>query len=49
MKRVASLILLASMPVLAQQPKFEIADVRVDTATRGVFSRNIGGVIRDGK
>jgi uncharacterized protein (TIGR03435 family) len=49
MQRIASLTALAIMPVLAQQPKFEIADVRVDTATRGVFSQNAGGVIRDGK
>jgi hypothetical protein len=34
MQRIASLTLLAITPVLAQQPKFDIADVRVDTSSR---------------
>jgi uncharacterized protein (TIGR03435 family) len=48
MKLIASLTLLAMMPALAQQPKFEIADVHTTSTARG-FVQNFGGVLRDGK
>jgi uncharacterized protein (TIGR03435 family) len=48
MKKIAMFSLLAVMPALAQQPKFDIADVHVSTTARG-FAQNFGGVIRDGR
>ena len=45
--RVALLSLLTIVPALAQQPKFEMADVHVSTTARG-FAQNFGGVLRDG-
>jgi uncharacterized protein (TIGR03435 family) len=48
MKTLASLALLAAVPILAEQPKFEIADVHLSTTARG-FVQNFGGVLRDGK
>jgi len=36
------------MPVLAQQPKFEIADVHASITARR-FAMKLGGVLRDGK
>src|SRR5579863_10532701 len=48
MKQLAALGLLAMMPVLAQQPKFDIADVHV-SATPRWFAQNNGGSIREGR
>lgn len=48
MKKFASLSLLAIATALAQQPKFEIADVHASTTKRG-YVQNFGGVLRDGK
>ena len=48
MKRIASLSLLAILPALAQQPKFDVADVHASTTWRG-FVQNFGGVVRDGR
>lgn len=48
MKTIATFSLLTIMPALAQQPKFDIADVHVSTTARG-FAQNFGGVIRDGR
>jgi uncharacterized protein (TIGR03435 family) len=48
MKRITWLTLLAMLPVLAQQPKFEIADVHASTTARG-FVQNFGGILSDGK
>jgi uncharacterized protein (TIGR03435 family) len=48
MKKMASLSLLAIAAALAQQPKFEIADVHASTTKRG-YVQNFGGVLRDGK
>src|SRR5258707_2430424 len=40
--------LLTIMAALAQQPKFEIADVHVSATARG-FAQNFGGVLRSGR
>jgi uncharacterized protein (TIGR03435 family) len=48
MKKIAALSLLAIVPALAQQPKFDLADVHASTTARG-FAQNFGGVIRDGR
>src|SRR4051812_21430781 len=52
MKRIASLsslaILLSNLPAVAQQPKFELADVHV-SKTAFWFAQNTGGVIREGR
>jgi uncharacterized protein (TIGR03435 family) len=48
MKKIASLSLLTIMPALAQQPKFDIADVHVSATAHG-FAQNFGGVIRAGR
>lgn len=48
MKKIAALSLLAIATALAQQPKFEIADVHASTTKRG-YVQNFGGVLRDGK
>ncbi len=48
MKRIPSLALLAIMPIFAQQPKFEIADVHPSTTARR-YAMNLGGVLRDGR
>ena len=50
MTKIAALSLLAPlamMPALAQQPKFELADVHV-SATPRWFAQNNGGLLRDG-
>ncbi len=47
MKKIALLGLLAVMPSLAQQPKFDLADVHV-SPTAYWFAQNRGGSIRDG-
>src|SRR5580693_9039016 len=49
MNRTALLVLLAVVPAFAQQqqPRFEIADVRVSPTARG-FGQNFGGVLREG-
>ena len=46
--RPALLSLLTIMAALAQQPKFDIADVHVSTTARG-FAQNFGGVLRGGR
>ncbi len=46
--RVTLLGLLAIAPALAQEPKFEIADVHVSATARG-FAQNFGGVLRAGR
>lgn len=46
--RAALLALLAIAPALAQQAKFEIADVHVSPTARG-FAQNFGGVLRGGR
>jgi uncharacterized protein (TIGR03435 family) len=48
MKRLALLSLLSIVPALAQQPKFEIADVHISTTAHG-FAQNFGGVLRNGR
>jgi uncharacterized protein (TIGR03435 family) len=48
MKKLAALSLVAIVTALAQQPKFEMADVHVSTTARG-FAQNFGGVLRAGK
>src|SRR5579863_9358954 len=40
--------LLAIVPALAQQAKFEIADVHVSPTAR-TFAQNFGGVLREGR
>ena len=42
------LSLLAIAPALAQQAKFEIADVHVSPTAR-TFAQNFGGVLRSGR
>jgi uncharacterized protein (TIGR03435 family) len=42
------LSLLSVIPALAQEPKFEAADVRVSPTAR-TFAQNFGGVLREGK
>ena len=46
-KNVAWLWLLPLIPALAQQPKFEIADVHPSTTLRS-YVQSFGGVVRDG-
>jgi uncharacterized protein (TIGR03435 family) len=48
MKKLAWLSLLIAVPALAQQPKFDLADVHVSTTAIG-FVQNFGGVLRNGK
>lgn len=48
MKKIALLSLLTITAALAQQPKFELADVHVSPTARG-FAQNFGGVLRAGK
>ena len=48
MKKIALFSSLAMLPALAQQPKFDLADVHVSPTARG-FAQNFGGVIRDGR
>jgi len=48
MHRTALLSFLAVVPALAQQPRFELADVHVSPTTKG-FAQNFGGVLREGK
>ena len=48
MKKITLLSLLSLMPVVAQQPKFDVADVHVSPTARN-FAQNFGGVIRDGR
>jgi uncharacterized protein (TIGR03435 family) len=48
MKTIALLSLLAIATALAQQPKFEIADVHASATKRG-YSQNFGPEVRDGK
>jgi uncharacterized protein (TIGR03435 family) len=48
MTKIAPLSLLVWMPILAQQPKFDVADVHV-SATPRWFAQNNGGSIRDGR
>jgi hypothetical protein len=48
MKKIALFSLLTITPALAQQAKFEIADVHVSTTAHG-FAQKFGGVLRDGK
>jgi uncharacterized protein (TIGR03435 family) len=45
---VALLSVLPAVTALAQQPKFEIADVHVSATAHG-FAQNFGGVLRDGR
>ena len=47
-RKIALLSLLTSVAALAQQPKFEIADVHVSTTSQG-FAQNFGGVLRAGR
>ncbi|HLK67866.1 MAG TPA: TIGR03435 family protein [Bryobacteraceae bacterium] len=46
--RLALLSLLTTMPVLTQEPKFEIADVHASTTAHS-FAQNFGGVLRNGR
>jgi hypothetical protein len=46
MKKILLLSVLAIVPALAQQPKFDLADVHISTAYW--FAQNSGGLIRDG-
>src|SRR5215475_14356849 len=48
MKKVTLLTWLVAIPALAQQLKFEIADVHTSPTARG-FAQNFGGVLRAGK
>jgi uncharacterized protein (TIGR03435 family) len=48
MKKIVLLSLLAIMPALPQQPKFELADVHVSATAHG-FAQNFGGVLRNGR
>src|SRR6185312_3146673 len=48
MKKIASLGLLIGVAATAQQPDFEMADVRV-SPTAPTFAQNFGGVLRNGK
>ena len=45
---VAVVALAAIVPVFAQQPKFELADVHVSPTARS-FAQNFGGVLREGR
>src|SRR5579871_5028451 len=46
--KLASMFALAITPVLAQQSKFDVADVHVSPTAHG-FAQNFGGVLRDGR
>lgn len=46
--RAALLALLTILPTLAQQTKFDIADVHASTTARN-FAQNFGGVLREGR
>jgi uncharacterized protein (TIGR03435 family) len=48
MKKIALLSLLATVAALADQPKFEAADVHASATSRG-FVQNFGGVLRAGR
>ena len=48
MKKIALFSLFAVVPIFAQQPKFELADVHVSSTARG-FAQNFGGVLRGGR
>jgi uncharacterized protein (TIGR03435 family) len=48
MKKIALLNLLISTAALAQQPKFDMADVHVSPTTQ-TFAQNFGGVLRGGR
>jgi uncharacterized protein (TIGR03435 family) len=47
-KKIAILSLLMTVAALAQQPKFDMADVHVSATSHG-FAQNFGGVLRDGR
>lgn len=47
MKRLSLLALLCLAPGIAQQPKFEVADVHPSATAKG-FAQNFGGVVREG-
>ncbi len=47
MKTIALLALSLVIPAVAEQPKFELADVHVSKTSRA-FAQNFGGVLRDG-
>lgn len=46
--KIIALLTLLVMPALAQQPKFEMADVHVSATARGSV-QSFGGVLRDGR
>ena len=46
--RAALFLLLTIVLALAQEPKFEIADVHISPTAR-TFAQNFGGVLRDGR
>src|ERR1051325_9577692 len=48
MKKTALFSLFAATLALAQQPKFDLADVHVSPTARG-FAQNFGGVLRAGR
>ena len=48
MKKIAAFSFLVLVPAIAQQPKFEMADVHVSPTARG-FAQNFGGVLRAGR
>jgi uncharacterized protein (TIGR03435 family) len=48
MKKIVLVGLLAVISALAQEPKFEMADVHISATSHG-FAQNFGGVLRGGK
>ena len=48
MKTITLLSVLITMPVLAQEPKFDLANVHISSTARG-FVQNFGGVLRNGR
>jgi uncharacterized protein (TIGR03435 family) len=48
MRNLVIVILAALIPAVAQEPKFEAAEVRVSPTAR-TFAQNFGGVLREGK
>jgi len=48
MKRIALFSLLTIMPVFAQQPKFDLADVHVSATAHG-YAQSFGGLLREGR
>lgn len=48
MKKIALFSLLTITPAVAQQPKFDVADVHVPATAHG-FAQNFGGVLRAGR